>query len=120
MTLNELTAAYTANKGKLTGEALDSAARIAWSHLLQQTMQRITLSVEAWSDDWTELIQNCFHELVDTVHRLEKDGIVTSESVGDWSQSYADTSGGQTNAQTYAGIIRRWLGDTDLLYRGCP
>mgnify|MGYP002605233601 FL=1 len=113
MTLNELISGYTADGGKLSGDDLRAASRTAWRCLYDRTFGRVYSD-----DDHVELIQQCFDELVDAVHQRWHGGTLASQSVGSWSQSYAD--GSQTSDQIYADIIRQWLGDTGLLYRGWP
>ncbi len=117
MTLSDLLAFYTASGGTLSGNELQAAGRTAWSYLFQQTRGRL-YSVE---DDATmDAVKKCFAELVETIHRRETIGIITSETVGQWSRTSKDTEEGQTNAQIYTEIINRWLGGTGLLYRGWP
>lgn len=118
MTLDDLILSYTLNGGTLSGNELQTAARAAWSNLFQQTRGRLyTVDDDAVISD---AVNNCFMELVDTIHAREVAGIITSESVGQWSRTRKDTAEGQTNTQIYTGIINRWLGGTGLLYRGWP
>ena len=113
MTLLELTTGYTAAGGMVTGAQLQAAARTAWRQLYDRSFGRI------YSDDsHGELVQACFNELVDCIFQRSSGGALASQSVGSWSQSYVDGNGGKTDDQVYAGIIRQWLGDTGLLYRG--
>lgn len=112
MTLNELISGYTADGGKLSGDDLRAASRTAWRCLYDRTFGRVYSD-----DDHGELIQQCFNELVGIIYQ-RGGGTLASQSVGSWNQSYVDGSGGQTDDQVYAGIIRQWLGDTGLLYRG--
>ncbi len=113
MTLDELITGYSASGGKLTGDDLQAASRTAWRHLYSRTFGRVYSD-----DDHGELIQQCFNDLIAAVYQRGHGGNLASQSVGSWSQSYAD--GNQTSNQIYAGIIRQWLGDTGLLYRGWP
>ena len=117
MTLEQLIAAYTASGGKLTGTDLITAGNIAWSQLFQQTFGRLASCDAA---EHTEAITNCFTELVDMAHKRSVKGVLSSETVDDWSQSYSDPDAGKSDFQVYSGIITRWLVHTDLLYRGCP
>lgn len=113
MTFHELISGYTTRGGKLSGDDLQAAGRTAWRHLYGRTFGRV------YSDDThMDLIQECFDDLVDTVYRRSHGGALASQSVGSWSQSYVDGDGNQTDSQVYADIIRQWLGDTGLLYRG--
>lgn len=113
MMLQELITGYTAAGGKLTGDDLRTTSRAAWRVLYYRTFGRV------YSDDsHDDLIQECFNELVDTIHRLTEDGALASQTVGSWSQSYTDGSGGQSYDQVFAGIVQQWLSETGLLYRG--
>lgn len=115
MTLQDLITAYQASGGILTDTALKTAGHKAWSLLCQQTMDRLYTY-----DGDPEPVEQCFCELVDTIHRREAQGVLASESVGQWSQSYTDADAGQPSVQIYGSIIRRHLGETGLLYRGWP
>ena len=117
MTLDDLILSYTLNGGALSKDDMQPAARTAWSYLFQQTRGRL-YSVE--DESTMDAVKKCFAELVDTIHQREAIGIITSETVGQWSRTRKDPEEGQTNAQIYSGIINRWLGGTDLLYRGWP
>lgn len=115
MTLQDLLTAYQASGGALSEQELQAAGYKAWSVLCQQTMDR----VHTYGGD-PEPVKRCFCELVEAVHLREARGVLQSESVGQWSQGYVDPDAGQTPGQVYAGIVRRWLGETGLLYRGWP
>lgn len=90
-----------------------SAQVWAWTQLCRHTFNRVTCDdVEA-----SQLI-DCFNELADFRARLDENGgrLPNSESVGNWSRSFSESSGDvNTSARC---IITRWLGNTDLLYRG--
>ncbi len=113
MTLDELITGYATDGGRVTGDDLQAASRTAWRHLYSRTFGRVYSD-----DDHGELIQQCFNDLVGAVYQRGHGGNLASQSVGSWSQSYAD--GSQTSDQIYADIIQQWLGDTGLLYRGWP
>lgn len=115
MTLQDLLTAYQASGGPLGDKELQEAGYKAWSCLCQQTMDRL----HTYSKD-LEPVKRCFCELVEAIHQRETQGVLASESVGQWSQGYVNPNEGQTSGQVYAGIIRRWLGETGLLYRGWP
>lgn len=115
MTQQDLFAAYQASGGVLKDAELQAAGNQAWSYLCQQTMDRIYCYGAR-----TEPVERCFCELVDTIHRQQTQGVVSSETVGQWSRSYVNLSEGQNSTQIYTGIINRWLGGTGLLYRGWP
>ena len=113
MTLDELITGYATDGGRVTGDDLQAASRTAWRHLYSRTFGRV------YTDDThMELIQQCFNDLLEAVYQRGHGGNLASQSVGSWSQSYAD--GTQTSDQIYSGIIQQWLGDTGLLYRGWP
>lgn len=115
MTLQNLCTAYQASGGDLPEQTLRTAGRKAWSLLCQQTMDRVL----SYGGD-PEPVERCFRELVEAVHLREVQGVLASESVGQWSQSYVNPDEGQTSRQVYDGIIRRHLGETGLLFRGWP
>lgn len=116
MTLDALIAKYKTTDGcTLPASDLTAVAPKAWSILLQHTFNRVALDVS----DHEDAIFGCFQELVDTIHQRSC-GIIVSESVDDWSQSYSDPNSGKTDSQVYSSIICRWLIHTDLLYRGYP
>ena len=115
MTLQDLLTAYQASGGPLGDKELRAAGRKAWSLLCQQTMDRLYIYAGE-----PEPVEQCFCELVEAINQREAHGVLASESVGQWSQGYVNPNEGQTSDQVYAGIIRRWLGETGLLYRGWP
>ncbi len=115
MTQQDLFTAYQASGGVLKGAELQAAGNQAWSYLCQQTMDR----VRTYGGD-PEPVERCFCELMDTIHRRQTQGVVASETVGQWSRSYVNLNEGQTDNQVYTGILRRHLGETGLLYRGWP
>ena len=111
MTLAELTAGYS---GNLAQDALDRAGSVAWGHLMQQTMGR----VEACGEETSDLLSGCFRELAETIDGFSSSGRVTRETVGNWTRAYIAEP--PSLEETCRGIIRRWLGETGLLYRGWP
>lgn len=115
MTLQDLITAYQASGGALGGQELQAAGCKAWSYLCQQTMERL----HTYGMDPAP-VERCFCELVEAIHQREAQGVLASESLGQWSRSYVNPDEGLTGPQAYAGIIRRWLGETELLYRGWP
>lgn len=112
MTLDELITGYAAGGGNLSGDDLQAASRTAWRYLYDRTFGRVYNT-----DDYMELVQACFDELVECIWQ-RRNGVLASQSVGNWSQSYVDGNGGQTTDQVCAAIILQWLGGTGLLYRG--
>ena len=114
MTLETLLQDYTDQGGSLSDEALAQAGNTAWSYLMQQTMGRVSDCGEACE----KAVFDCFRELVDTIHSFSEQGCLTRETVGDWTRSY-DCSGVSLEKSCHA-IIRRWLGETGLLFRGWP
>lgn len=115
MTLQDLLTTYQQSGGTLDGRELQAAANKAWSYLCQQTMDRLYCY-----DGDSGPVERCFCELVEAIGQREAQGVLTSESVGQWSQGYVNPNEGQTSTQVYVGIIRRHLGETGLLYRGWP
>lgn len=114
MTLETLIAAYTARGGVLSGTTLAQTAAGAWGHLCQQTMGR----VRECGPELEEAVCNCFFELVDTIQVCGDHGLLTRETVGDWTRTY-ESSGASPEGRCQA-VIRRHLGETGLLYRGWP
>lgn len=108
MTYTTLLSTYT---GPVTESALNTAASAAWGYLLGQTLGRIT-SVETVTDD----LSQCFAALIDLCHGDAQ--CVTSETVGDFKREYCDPTGGRSQLQRAAEVIRQYLGGTDLLFRG--
>lgn len=98
--------------GPISGAALTPAASAAWGYLLGQTLGRITAL-----ESVPPALSQCFSALVQLCHD-DAQATLTSETVGDFRREYRDDSGGQTQLQRAAAIIRQYLGDTDLLYRG--
>ena len=83
MTLEDLLTAYQASGGPLGDKELQAAGCKAWSFLCQQTMDR----VHRYGGD-PEPVERCFCELVKAIHQREAQGVLQSESVGQWSQGY--------------------------------
>lgn len=114
MTLDTLIQNY---EGALSEQELESAGTTAWGHLTQQTMGRIQ-DVE-WNEDpeLSEAVGICFRELVEKIQSIRSRRGLTRETVGDWTRTYA--SGGEDRLdENCREIIRRFLGETALLYRG--
>lgn len=118
MKLVDLINSYNSSGGAVPSDELQAVANIAWSYLHHHTMGRISKCCGPPADP--DPVEMCFAELVDTIYRRDKKRIVASRSVDSWSESYVDPTGGKNTDQICAGIIRRWLVGTDLLYRGCP
>ena len=114
MTLEVLIQDYIAQGGTLSEAALVQAGNTAWGYLTQQTMGRI----RDCKAQHQELVLHCFQELVETIHGYAPQGRITRETVGDWTRAY--DCGGVSPEETCRAIISRWLGETGLLYRGCP
>lgn len=114
MTLDTLTQHY---EGDLSEQELESAGATAWGHLTQQTMGRIQ-DVE-WEEDpeLSETVGVCFRELVEKIQSVRNRQGLTRETVGDWTRTYE--SGGEDELdESCRHTIRRFLGETALLYRG--
>lgn len=114
MTLEGLIQNYSELGGTLSGTALTQAGDTAWGYLEQQTMGRIDFCGEAHQD----AVLHCFQALVDTIHGFARQGHITRETVGDWTRTY--DCGEVSQDEVCRAIIRRWLGETGLLYRGWP
>lgn len=73
-------------------------------------------------EEVTEAIKSCCCELAETLQAeqgADGQGGKTSESVGSYSVSYASaTDRRRESQQEHSRILRLWLGDTGLLYRG--
>lgn len=115
MTLDELMQRYD---GTLSEQELEEAGQAAWGHLTQQTMGRIQDPDCGDDPGLAEAADLCFRELVECIHGFGAHGQLTRETVGDWTRTYA--SGSACLEEQCRGIIRRWLGETALLYRGWP
>ena len=114
MTLEALLDRYTAQGSTLSGTALAQAGGRAWSHLMQQTMGR----VEACGEDCEGRVFACFQELMDTISKAQSQARLTRETVGDWTRTYGEPAASMEDICRE--IIRRYLGETGLLYRGWP
>lgn len=118
MKLVDLINNYNSSGGTVPSNELQTVANAAWSYLHHHTMGRIVNHCGCFPAP--DPVDMCFAELVDTIYQRHNKRIVASRSVDSWSESYVDPAGGKTTDQVCAGIIRRWLSGTDLLYRGCP
>ena len=117
MTLDDLLTGYLGRGGSLTGEPLRDSAREIWGLLLSETRKRV-LDVPADSRQG-ELVGQCFDALVETAANEDAGtGALRSETLGQWSRTYRDT--GKTRDDTLRTILRQYLGETGLLYRGWP
>lgn len=105
--------AYTQAGGGLTGEALQGAALLSWGYLLSGTLGRISVQ-----ETVTPAILQCFTALTELVAGKSQGGELQAQTLGDWRVEYRDAAGGKTLDQQASALIRRYLGDTDLLYRG--
>lgn len=113
MTGEELMAAYAAAGGTAQGTELERLGRNAWRLLLAQTRGRVA-QVEPGTAEG-HLVQECFRALVEEQQESSQ-GVVASETLGQWSRTYRDE--GKRRDQRQASILREYLGETGLLYRG--
>lgn len=71
---------------------------------------------------FTDSLQMCCCEVAEYIHGTDSTSNVvgvSSESVGDYSVSYEDTSTTDSaNKKAVGDIVALWLADTGLLYRG--
>ena len=115
MTIKTLLSVYTAAGGQCTGEELDRAGREAWMLMLGQSRGRIQ-EVEAETPEG-RLVQDCFCALVDGGSG-NREGMIASETLGQWSRTYRDDQ--KSRDRRLLEILREYLGETGLLYRGWP
>lgn len=105
--------AYTAAGGRISGTELEQLGREAWRMMLSQSRGRI----EKVEPDTPEgcLVKDCFRDLVEDGAEAGQ-GTVASETLGQWSRTYRDD--GKSRDQRRTAILREYLGETGLLYRG--
>lgn len=114
MTEELLLTGYTAAGGTLSGESLTRLSREMWRLLLLETRGRV-----AEADLTTPegaLIQQCYNDLL-TAGAETEGGMLVSESLGQWSRSYREE---KSRNGLLREILRSYLGETGLLYRGWP
>ena len=114
MTLSDLLTGYAQDGGTLTGDALRRSVGEVWPLMLSETRQRV-LSVDADSETGAA-VQACFDAMVDAAGT--DTGALQSETLGQWSRTYRDT--GRTREAALKNLLRQYLGETGLLYRGWP
>lgn len=112
MTLSELLTAYADGGGTLTGEALRRSVQEAWPLMLLETRNRV-LGVDPESETG-EAVRQCFDALVEAASG--DPGALRSETLGQWSRTFQDS--GRSREETLRMILRQYLGETGLLYRG--
>lgn len=61
-------------------------------------------------------VKRCASAIAEELYREELGGRVTSQTVGSWSQTYADS--GSPLTRRISAIAARYLGRTGMLYRG--
>lgn len=105
--------AYAAAGGRSSGAELDRLAQDTWRLMLGQSRGR----VKDVDPDTPEgcLVKDCFRVLVEDGAESGQ-GTVASETLGQWSRTYRDE--GRTREQRRIAILRDYLGETGLLYRG--
>ena len=114
MTLSDLLTAYADGGGTLTGDALRRSVQEVWPLMLMETRNRV-LSVETVSETGRTVIE-CFSAMVEAAS--ETGGSLRSETLGQWSRTYQES--GRTREEALRLILRQYLGETGLLYRGWP
>ena len=113
MTLSDLLTGYAQNGGTLTGDALRQSVGEVWPLLLSETRQRV-LSVEDSGE--RDAVQRCFDAMVEAAG--SEGAPLQSETLGQWSRTYRDP--GRTRDGALKALLREYLGETGLLYRGWP
>ena len=126
MTLSDLLTAYADGGGTLTGDALRRSVQEVWPLMLMETRNRV-LSTEADSGPGRTVIE-CFSAMVEAASETggslrveaasETGGSLRSETLGQWSRTYQES--GRTREEALRLILRQYLGETGLLYRGWP
>lgn len=66
------------------------------------------------TEDQRQRLYGCATEIAGFLIRQQVNPELKSETVGDWSRTWAHTSGG-TESEVLRGIIARWLSGTGLL-----
>lgn len=113
MTLTKLLSDYQTAGGSLTGEPLYQAADAVWALLLGESRGRILEADDIGPE--AQLIAQCFRHLVEYAAGGEE---LQSETLGQWTKTYR--SGDKNRDKTMLSILRQYLGETGLLYRGWP
>lgn len=112
MTLTQLIAQYQASGGSLSGDILGNAADEVWAMMLSESRGRI-LEVEE-EGPLGSLVLQCFRHMVE--YAAGAGDSLQSETLGQWSRTYRDS--GKRRDQQLLTILRQYLGETGLLYRG--
>ena len=113
MTREELMTAFIAAGGRSSGAELERLGQEAWHLMLGQSRGRVK-KVEPDTPEGC-LVKDCFRALVED-GAASGQGIVASETLGQWSRTYRDD--GKSRDQRRTAILREYLGETGLLYRG--
>ena len=113
MTGKDLMGTYAAMGGGVSGEELERLGRDAWRLLVSQSRGRVR-QVQPETPEG-RLVRDCFRALVEDGETSEQ-GTVASETLGQWSRTYRNDQ--QSREQRRASILREYLGETGLLYRG--
>ncbi len=96
-------------------EEISQVAEGVWALLLAQTRGRV-LAVDPDSD-MGELVQAAYDAMIDCAAENSA-GQLQSETLGQWTRTYRDT--GRTPEQQQLTLLREYLGESGLLYRGWP
>lgn len=113
MTLNQLIAGYHRGGGSLSGDPLTARAEEIFALMCAQSRGRIPRVED--TDGEARLIQSCFSRMVDAAQELQNPEL-QSETLGQWHRTYRDS--GREKEKVLLGILREYLGETGLLYRG--
>lgn len=105
--------AYAAAGGRISGAELERLGREVWRLMLGQSRGRVQ-KVEPDTPEGC-LVKDCFRALVEDCAESGQ-GTVASETLGQWSRTYRDD--GKSRDQQRISILREYLGETGLLYRG--
>lgn len=111
MTGDTLLAGYVISGGSLTGDLLERTGREIWQLMLGQTRGRV-VEVDRETPEG-QLVQECYNAMVDS---SDENAALASETLGQWTRTYRDEE--KSREKQLLGILRDYLGETGLLYRG--
>ena len=105
----DYTAFLSGKEAVINAASFDFYARKATQLINQQTFGNIS--------EVTDNIKNCCCEVAESFYKQDNDKGITSEKVGNYSVSKNVKSGADYSSDR-TGIIRSYLLDTGLLYKG--
>lgn len=111
MTLTQLITSYQTAGGALTGDALADSASEVWALMLSESRGRMLEADD--TGPLYELVAQCFRHMVEYAAGGEA---LQSETLGQWTRTYRDSGRGRD--RQLLTILRQYLGETGLLYRG--